>query len=323
MKRMSVAAAVLLLGLLSTWLSPPPVARAQAETAYDLINTVNALRTSLGLAAYTIDPWLMTYAQQHVDYINSLNMGTHVHSDGTLPWDSGIQENVAGGTTDYVTASVVVYQIWVDEGHRKVLTGYSSGSIGAGVAYSVDNGQAYFVIDVRPDADAATLTPAPAVFIPLLTSTPRPDGWIVHIVAEGQTLWSIAISYGTTVNAIRELNGIPADSTFVYVGQELKIIQSDALPTALPGNATYAALQSTTAATRLAPSATPSAHLTPSPLPSLTPTSTPTSLLDRLPANRVTGAYILLAIGAGRPVPGHPLLLHRPPPQVNISAALR
>ena len=298
MKRIWIALAVTFLGLVPAWLSPPPVACAQAETAYDLINTVNALRTSLGLAAYTLDPWLMTYAQGHADYIDSLNTGTHVHSDGTLPWDSGIQENVAGGTTDYVTASVGVYQIWVDEGHRKVLTGYSSGSIGAGVAYSLDNGQAYFVIDVRPDADAATLTPAPPVFIPLLTSIPRPDGWIVHIVAEGQTLWSIAISYGTTVNAIRELNGIPADSTFVYVGQELKIIQVAALPTALPGNATYAALQSTTtAATRLAPSTTPQPTLTPSPLPSLTPSGTPTSLLDRLPANRVAGAYILLAIG--------------------------
>jgi hypothetical protein len=294
---MWIALAVTFLGLVPAWLSPPSAARAQAETAYDLISTVNALRTSLGLAAYTIDPWLMTYAQQHVDYIDSLNTGTHEHSDGTLPWDSGIQENVAGGTTGYVTAYVVVHQIWVDEGHRKVVTGYASGSIGAGVAYSADNEQTYFVIDVRPAADAATLTPAPPVFIPLLTSTPRPDGWIVHIVAEGQTLWSIAISYGTTVNAIRELNGIPADSTFVYVGQELKIIQGDAIPTALPANATYAALQSTTTATHLAPSATPSPTLTPSPLPSLTPTATSTSLLDRLPANRVTGAYILLVVG--------------------------
>ena len=140
----------MLLGLVSAWLSPPQDARAQSESGYDLINTVNALRASLGLAAYTVDPWLMTYAQQHADYINSLNSGTHLHSDGTLPWDSGIQENVAGGTAGYVTAAVVVYQIWVDEGHLKTMTGYPGGEIGAGVAYSADNDQTYFVIDVRP-----------------------------------------------------------------------------------------------------------------------------------------------------------------------------
>ena len=187
----------------------------------------------------------------------------------------------------------MVHQIWVDDGHRKVVTGYASGSIGAGVAYSVDNEQTYFVIDVRPDAEVATLTPAPVVFIPLLTSTPRPDGWIVHTVAAGDTLWSIAISYGTTVNAIRELNGLTADSTNIYVGQELKIIQVADLPTVLPVSATPAAALATS--TRLPPSPTPS--LTPSPLPNPSPTLTSTRLLDRLPANRVTGAYILLAVG--------------------------
>jgi len=228
-----VAAAIMLLGLVTAWLSPPPTARAQSQSAYDLINTVNALRASLGLAAYSIDPWLMSYAQGHADYLDSLNYGTHVHSDGTLPWDSGIQENVASGDAGVVTVTVVVYQIWVDEGHRKPMVGYTSGSIGAGVAYSADNDQIYYVIDVRPGAEADSTAAAPAAtagFVPYVTNTPRPDGWIMHTVTAGQTLWSIAISYGTTVNAIRELNGIPSDSTVIYVGQELKVIQGSDPP---------------------------------------------------------------------------------------------
>ena len=295
MKRVGIALAVLFLGLAPAWLSPPGAARAQGETAYDLINTVNGLRASLGLAAYTIDPWLMSYAQQHADYIDSLNFGTHLHSDGVLPWEIGIQENVGGGTMGYVTAAVVVYQIWVDEGHYKVMAGYPSGEIGAGVAYSADNEQTYFVIDVRPGT-LAGITPATAVFIPLLTSTPRSDGWIVHTVAEGQTLWSIAISYGTTVNAIRELNGLPADSTFIYVGQELKIIQGIAIRPTLTSIAAAVEVQLATAAS-LPPSATPLPSPTPSPPPSPMPTATPSSWLQRMSPERMNGAIALIVIG--------------------------
>lgn len=299
MKRLTVAVAIMLLGLAASWLSPPQPARAQSESGYDLIDTVNFLRASLGLAAYTVDPWLMTYAQQHANYIDSLNSGTHIHSDGTLPWDSGIQENVAGGTAGYVTAAVVVYQIWVDEGHYKVMAGYPSGSIGAGVAYSADNDQTYFVIDVRPAAaedSAASAPAATAGFVPYTTSTPQADGWIVHIVAEGQTLWSIAISYGTTVNAIRELNGIAADSTVIYVGQALKIIQAAAvIPATQASDATPAGQYA--AATNVPPSATPQPSPTATPPPSPTPSSTPASWLERLPPERVNGAIVLVIIG--------------------------
>jgi LysM repeat protein len=298
LKRLTVAAAIMLLGLVSAWLSPPQQARAQSESAYDLINTVNALRTSLGLAAYRVDPWLMTYAQEHADYIDSLNSGTHLHSDGTLPWDNGVQENVAGGTAGYVTAAVVVYQIWVDEGHLKTMTGYPAGEIGAGVAYSADNDQTYFVIDVRPAAEevAASAPAATAVFVPYTTSTPQADGWIVHTVTEGQTLWSIAISYGTTVATIRELNGIPADSTQIYVGQALKIILAAAvIPATQVSDATPAGQYA--AATSIPPSTTPSPSPTATPQPSQTPTSTPTNWLQRLPPERVTGAIVLVIIG--------------------------
>ena len=298
MKRLVAALIVLIVGLVSAWLSPPQQARAQSESGYDLINTVNALRASLGLTAYTVDPWLMSYAQQHADYIDSLNSGTHLHSDGVLPWEIGIQENVGGGTMGYVTAAVVVYQIWVDEGHYKVMAGYPSGEIGAGVAYSADNEQTYFVIDVRPAAaeDVELAPAATAAFVPYTTSTPGADGWVVHTVTEGQTLWSIAISYGTTVNTIRELNGIPADSTAIYVGQALKIILAAAVTPATQVSDATPAVQYA-AATNVPPSATPSPSPTATPQPSPTLTSTPASWLERLPPERVNGAIVLVIIG--------------------------
>lgn len=63
---------------------------------------------------------------------------------------------------------------------------------------------------------------------PFPTPTPRPDGAIVHVVQEGDSLWSLAIRYASALSLtpeealaqIRELNGNPA---FISVGQEVLI----------------------------------------------------------------------------------------------------
>jgi len=69
-----------------------------------------------------------------------------------------------------------------------------------------------------PVAQAATVVPP----------TPRPDGSIVHVVQQGDTLWVIAINYAETLGlapldalaAIRELNNDPA---FLNPGDEILI----------------------------------------------------------------------------------------------------
>lgn len=76
-----------------------------------------------------------------------IHRGTHEHSDGTHPWEIGLQENVASGNG--ITIYNIIINIWVDEGHRTTMISYSSGQIGAGIAASGD-GQVYYVIDIRP-----------------------------------------------------------------------------------------------------------------------------------------------------------------------------
>ena len=43
-----------------------------------------------------------------------------------------------------------------------------------------------------------------------------------HVVSQGQTLVTIALQYGVTVDAIVQLNGLP-NPNFVWVGQRLRI----------------------------------------------------------------------------------------------------
>jgi LysM repeat protein len=67
-----------------------------------------------------------------------------------------------------------------------------------------------------PGAATSPPTQPPAQPAPPPSSS---DGW--HVVQAGNTLFSIARSYGTTVNAIRAANGLNSD--LIYVGQRLRI----------------------------------------------------------------------------------------------------
>jgi LysM repeat protein len=48
--------------------------------------------------------------------------------------------------------------------------------------------------------------------VPVVLSTARPDGDVIHEVKYGQTLWSIAIEYGTTIEQIKRLNNLTSDT---------------------------------------------------------------------------------------------------------------
>lgn len=85
-----------------------------------------------------------------------------------------------------------------------------------------------------PPPEPATPTPGPSP-TPLPTSTPRPDGSIVHVVESGDTLSSIALEYGVTVDQILELNaGSIGENNLIRTGQELVISASGEMATSTP-----------------------------------------------------------------------------------------
>lgn len=220
---------------------------AQSVSASDVINAVNALRTSRGLDPFRVDSGLMSYAQQHADYMASIQSATHTHSDGSTAWESGIQENVASGTDGLITAEIVVNQIWSDYIHLRVMVEFTSGDVGAGVALGVD-GNEYFVLNViggdttvntnqisatevvLPTVAAVATTPVEWI-VPLTTSTPNAEGEVIHVVQNGQTLWNIADAYDVSIEDIRLLNNIAMDSTVINIGQELLIMRVTVQPT--------------------------------------------------------------------------------------------
>jgi uncharacterized protein YkwD len=69
--------------------------------------------------------------------------------------------------------------------------------------------------------------------IPVIRGTARPDGDVVHEVQYGQSLWSIAITYGTTIEEIQRWNNL-GDSTIVYEQQLLLVQKGATQPAVIP-----------------------------------------------------------------------------------------
>lgn len=278
--------------------------QAQSGTAGELINTVNQLRQSLGLAPYVVDSYLMGFAQAHSDYMASLGTWTHTRADGTSAFDYGIKENVAMGTN--MSVQHCVYTVWSDWVHWQTMTAYATGSVGAGV--TVSGGVTYYTLNVLP-GDSVITQPQPrsttsgetnptnllVAVSQIITATPGEDGSIIHTVRYGETLWTISEAYDVPIDQILTNSELSQGTTQVFEGQEL-VIQPPADPTATP-TITNTPTPVTPTPTRPRPTMTPLPTRTPLPTP--TPTSPPTALQQAFSDGQRVGLGLVIASGLG------------------------
>jgi LysM repeat protein len=279
---------------------------AQAGSAADLINTVNALRQGMGLAPYTVDSYLMGFAQTHSNYMASIGRWTHTRSDGTTASQYGIKENVAMGTN--MSIQYCIYTVWSDWIHWQTMTAYETGKIGAGVAMAGD--VVYYTLNVLP-GESVVNQPAPTSgaaqpvsqsaqiqpmnFSTIVTSTPGPDGAVIHTVQAGETLWTIAISYDVLIDQILTNSGLSLGTTQVFEGQVL-IIQAPSDPTSTP---TITLTSEPLTPTPTVPRPTMTPHPTRTPAPTTTPTTPPSALHQALGEGKNVGLGLILVSGLG------------------------
>lgn len=273
--------------------SPTPTLGAPPNPA-DIINAVNNLRLSYGLPALYAHPVLMQIAQEQANGIASglpghwrpgnMTLGQWMMSlgyplSGDLTQDGYRSENWGPATT-----AEEAIQMWLgDDLHTNTMLSTTRSDIGAGV--SVGDGQFYIVIETalqttsgKMQSNAAAILTSipqtqaaysqietqaaingvlPQYSVPVSLNTPFPNGRVYHEVLYGQTLWSIAVSYGTTIKQIQSLNNL-GNSDTVYEGQTL-LVRTDATQSAplTPVEPQPAAVSSFQSATSLpVPSAT-------------------------------------------------------------------
>jgi len=281
---------------------------AQAGTPTDLIAAVNNLRQSQGLTPYTVDGFLMDFAQSHSDYMASLGTWTHTRADGSTSFDYGIKENVAMGSN--MSVQYCVYTVWSDWVHWETMTAYAGGKVGAGVA--VVDGNVYYTLNVLPEGSVvesrntvADNTDSEIVsfqqqetavpFSALVTSTPDEDGIIIHEVQYGETLWTISQAYGVPIDEILRNTGLSLTTTTVYEGQDL-LIQTAREPEPTSSSTATPDLGTPTP-TQPRPTMTPFPTRTPAP--TSTPTPSPSILHRAFGDGKYLGMGLILACGLG------------------------
>jgi hypothetical protein len=287
--------AVLVL-LIQPLLFPPR--QVPATTPDQLIQAVNAVRTARGLTALKVNSILMGTAQYTADVMAgskaASQLGTIKDRIIAAGYGSGFSSDSIWGVEDLAvsqgnsSASQIISTDWVDGEHMIPMTNPSYCDVGAGVSQSGD-GSYYYVLHAAynsntpcgkpasggslssPSLTATATASAPQWIVPITRSTPDEQGRIYHIVRQGQTLWYIAISYGTKINAIMALNNMGEDNKTLYNGERLLI------PTSLTPLPTITPTPSETAILADTPIAQPTPNkISGTPPPAVSPTPDPT-----------------------------------------------
>jgi LysM repeat protein len=215
-----------------------------------------------------------------------------------------VTENWAGG---YSLDIDTLAGYWADYWHMLPATEQQYKYVGVGISTASD-GYTFYILQagaISGESSSSSSvgsgtapTPMPDGSTPVVnnyvvsfpTSTPDFDGNISHVVKSGESLYTIAVNYGVSIDAIKTLNAMTTND--IYVGDLLKISLKPT-PTITP----------TRTATVMMPTRTPTQTLmptTPSPTRTLTPTPMPTQLplLERIDRQYLGfGLLVLSAIG--------------------------
>lgn len=220
-----------------------------------VIEAVNAQRIEAGVYPLSVHPVLMQVAQTQADGIAN-GLPGHWRPDGlTLGmWLISLGYPLAGDLTqdgyrseNWGTARSVeeIIQGWLgDAAHTNTMLSPERSDIGVGIAVG---DQTIIVLETALRTASGEMPPSAyplltqmaspggvteqglllsQIIKPVVLSTARPNGDVVHQIDFGQSLWSIAIAYQTTIDQIRAWNNL-GEETIIYEGQYL-LVQRDA-----------------------------------------------------------------------------------------------
>lgn len=193
------------------------------DVVTDLIGRINNLRTSLGLAPYSLNGALSAAAQNHASWMAETGQISHTQPDGSTPSTraaaagypgSWVSENIYAGSNATPNDAWV---FWINSPiHYRGLTNSNYDQIGIGSA-TTSWGRSFVLVfgasgspavSVNTGSGSSGAAPAAA---PSFIVGVDPYGNIMHEVQEEHTVGDIALIYGYTWDDIPDmlaLNGM-------------------------------------------------------------------------------------------------------------------
>ena len=215
---------------------------AQGDPASEILRLINEFRATQGLPPFQYNNVLASAAQNHANWMAANIIFSHYGEGGSTPlsratnagFNGYVSENIVGGGQMSPRQGL----IWWQNSPIHLNTLVSMRYPEAGVAYANNGTQNMYVLVVgrysnspapSQSAAAENNSAAPLIITPIELAEPREDGAIVHVMQQGQALWTIAAYYDVDLDYLYLINNLtkedilhPGNEVFVELpeGQE-------------------------------------------------------------------------------------------------------
>jgi len=207
-----------------------------AQSASAIFQEVNQFRINNGLVPFQFSNALAAAAQNQANFMAANTVfSSHVGAGGSTPQSRAaaagyigrVTENIVGGTgmtaargLTWWVSSPVHYNTLITSRYQEAGTGFATNG--------TDN---FYVLVVGQPSDAPPQnvvddSPEPLYITPITLAQPAEDGSIVHVVQEGQALWSLAAHYEVPLSDLLLFNSLPANA-IVQPGDRITIRLAD------------------------------------------------------------------------------------------------
>ncbi|MCO5183752.1 MAG: LysM peptidoglycan-binding domain-containing protein [Anaerolineae bacterium] len=212
--------------------------QAQGDPASEMFRLVNEVRARNGLPPFQWNGQLAAAAQNQSNYMAENNVYSHSGYGGSTPLSRAeaqgyfgrVSENVVGGTKLSPRGGV----LWWENSAVHLQNMLATQHVDGGIGFAQGHDQNFYtlVIGHKSGEPAPILgsvpadEPAPLRVTPITLAEPREDGSIVHVLQQGQALWTVAAYYDVDLDFLMQINNV-SDGDFVINGQEILVRPPD------------------------------------------------------------------------------------------------
>jgi uncharacterized protein YkwD len=209
--------------------------------AADLLMRINLLRQEADLTPYHFNDALMKAAQMQAEWMVQTGEVMHIHPDGSSPAkraDAAGYPNPASCSENIYMGGIAnedyAWDFWIHSKiHHAGLVSPWHDEIGIGTAHSDEHGQSFVLVFGAsgapwPTRPPITVTIPGGTAQPVITATAAAptatidSTYTTYVVQPGDTLFQIALRFGTSVDKLAAANGI-TNPDRIEVGQVLII----------------------------------------------------------------------------------------------------